>query len=105
MIDTPIVFDYIIPIRRKATARKRDPKVSHDAAARVELGKAEQQRQAILKMLYRFGGLTCKELAGVISNHTQVVADSVDIGKRIGEVEGIAPTGEVRNGSRVWSIV
>ena len=48
---TVIFFDYIIPIRRKATARKRDPQVSHDAAGRVELGKAELQRCRIASAL------------------------------------------------------
>jgi hypothetical protein len=101
---TAIVFDYIIPIRRKAVARKSDPQVSHDAAKRVELGKAEQLRRCIKATLQAGGPSTCTELAELIYFLPYPVT-SVDVGKRISEIEGIAPTGEVRNGSRVWGLV
>jgi hypothetical protein len=99
---TAIVFDYIIPIRRKAAARKSDPQMSHDAAKRAELGKAEMQRVWIKQTLMFHGdGLTVPELARVApypdwTGHA--------LGKRISEVENISPTGERRDGSRVWSI-
>jgi hypothetical protein len=97
---TAIVFDYIIPIRRKAVARKSDPQVSHDAAKRVELGKAQLQRQFIYWTLEEFGGMTVTELA--ISSGEW---SDYELGKRIGEVQGIATTGEKRGGMRVWGLV
>ena len=99
MTPTPIVLDWIQPINKLAHARKHDPQVSHDAAKRVELGKAAQQRQMIFNAIKISGRLTVHELAEFIPYSAH------EIGKRIGEIEGIAPTGEVRNGSRVWGIV
>jgi hypothetical protein len=100
---TKIVVDYITPIRRKAVARKSDPQVSHDAAKRAELGKAEMQRVWIKQTLMFHGdGLTVPELARVApypdwTGHA--------LGKRIGECSTLMPTGEVRDGSRVWGVV
>jgi hypothetical protein len=93
-----IYVDWIQPINKRARARKHDPQVSHDAAKRVELGKAQLQRSCIYDALKKCGPLTVKQLeffAGFKAH---------EIGKRIGEIEGIAPTGEVRNGSRVWGL-
>ena len=97
---SPIVFDDLRPAPSKARARKSDPQVSHDAAKRVELGKAAQQRLFIAETLAEFGGMTVPELAissGQWSDH--------ELGKRIGECFGLAPIGESRNGSRVWAVL
>jgi phage FluMu protein gp41 len=96
---TAIVFDYIIPIRRKAVARKSDPQVSHDAAKRAELGKAEMQRRSIYVVLKINGPQTVRQIAGAIGYTVH------DVGRRIVEIEGIAPNGEKRDGSRVWAVV
>lgn len=103
IVHTPIRFDYLVPIRRKATARARDPQVSHDAAARVELGKAERQRQWIAHALALNGdGLTVAELARVApypdwTGHA--------LGKRMTEISTIQPTGQTRDGMRIWELV
>ena len=98
MTPTPIIFDFIQPINKRARSRRTDPSTSHDAAKRIELGKAAQQRQMIFNAIKISGRLTVHELAEFIPYSAH------EIGKRIGEIEGIAPTGEVRNGSRVWGL-
>lgn len=100
MIHVPIYFDDLRPAPHKARARKTDPAESHDAAKRVELGKAEQQRQWIHRMLKTWGPHTIPELASF-----QLRWSTHELEKRIGECFGLAPTGESRNGSRVWSIL
>ena len=105
MRPTPIIFDFIQPINKRARSRKTDPGTSHDAAKRVELGKAERQRKLIYDTLQRRGQMTCEELGRIVYDFMgDGLIGKVDIGKRIGEIEGIAPTGEVRNGSRVWGL-
>ena len=104
MTPTPIVFDFIQPINKRARARRTDPATSHDAAKRVELGKAARQRKMIYLSLKCYGPQTVKELVTKPMPLWGIDASAHEIGKRIGEIEGIAPTGEVRNGSRVWAI-
>jgi hypothetical protein len=98
--ESTIIFTDLQPKARKARARRTDCVESHDAAKRVELGKAEQQRQWIYRMLKTWGPRTVPDLASF-----QFRWSTHELGKRIGEIEGIAPTGESRNGSRVWGIV
>lgn len=93
-----ITFDWIQPIR-KASARKYDPQTSHDAAKKIELGKADQQRQAIFDLLKTRGPMTVR----MMEEHLPWTAH--ELGKRVGEIVNIAPTGEVRDGMRVWAIV
>lgn len=102
---SPIIFTDLRPAPAKARARRTDPQVSHDAAKRAELGKAERQRRAISDMLEQFGPQTCKELPHHIYHHTELTMNDVQVARRINEVEGIAPTGESRNGSRVWAVL
>lgn len=97
--ESPIVFTDLRPAPAKARARKSDPQVSHDAAKRVELGKAEQQRTGILDALQKCGPKTVKELEYWTGYKAH------EIGKRIGEVRGIAPTGDKRGGMRVWGLI
>ena len=99
MKDVKIYFDWIQPINKRARARKHDPQTSHDAAKRVELGKAEQQRQWIYQIKHGGRVRYITELASL-----QFRWATYELGKRIGEIEGIMPTGEVRNGSRVWGL-
>lgn len=94
---SPIIFDDLRPAPSKARARRTDCRESHYAAKRVELGKAERQRRAIKAELVM--PKTVKELSFLLAWPAH------ELGKRITEVEGIAPTGESRNGSRVWGIV
>jgi hypothetical protein len=98
MTPTPIIFDFIQPINRKARARRTDPATSHDAAKRVELGKAEQQRQFIKHYLEVRGPQTVHELA----SYSEWTAH--ELGKRVGEISTIQPTGQTRQGSRVWAL-
>jgi hypothetical protein len=95
---TPIVMDWIQPIRRKATARKHDPQVSHDAAAFVELGKAVRQRCRIASAL-ALKPMTVAEMADFLGEPAH------ELGKRVGEIFGVEPTGEVRGGMRVWRLI
>ena len=99
MTPTPIVLDWIQPINRKARARRTDPITSHDAAKRVELGKTDMQRAAIKGLLLTGKQLTVNEMARYLPWPAH------ELGKRVDEVDGAIPTGEVRNGSRVWGIV
>jgi hypothetical protein len=98
MTPTPIIFDWIQPINRKAHARRTDPSTSHDAAKRVELGKTDMQRAAIKGLLLTGKRLTVKEMAHYLP------WSAYELGKRVDEVDGAIPTGEVRNGSRVWAL-
>jgi hypothetical protein len=99
MTPTPIVIDYIALTPAKARARRLDPQTSHDAARRVELGKAAEQRAYILLAIKQHGGLTVDQIAcyGSYPKH--------ELLKRVGEIAGIAPTGEKRNGFRVWGLI
>jgi hypothetical protein len=98
MTPTPIVIDYIALAPAEARARKLDPKTSHDAAKRVELGKAAIQRAWIFDQITRIGPLTVEELSHSV--HKQH-----ELGKRVNEVRGIEPTGSTRNGFRVWGLI
>lgn len=100
---SPIIFTDLQPAPRKARARRTDCVESHNAAKRVELGKAERQRQWIRRVLAFCGPLTVPELAKREPPTPPWLAH--ELGKRINEVEGIAPTGESRNGSRVWALL
>ena len=102
---SPIVFDDLRPAPSKARARRTDCRESHDAAKRVELGKAERQRRQIYLSLKNYGPQTVKELVSRPTYLWGINATAHEIGKRINEVEGIAPTGESRNGSRVWAVL
>jgi hypothetical protein len=98
MKDVKIYFDWIQPINKRARARKTDPGTSHDAAKRVELGKAELQRFRIASAL-ALKPMTYQEVAEFLGE------SKYEIGKRICELgEGFAPTGEIRKGSRVWGM-
>jgi hypothetical protein len=99
MTPTPIVIDYIALAPAKARARRTDPQTSHDAAKRVELGKADQQRASIIDCITKWGGSTVKEIGDFYNWPAH------ELGKRIGEIKGIAPTGEQRNGFRVWGLI
>ena len=98
MTPTPIIFDWIQPINKRARARKHDPQTSHYAAKRVELGKADQRRRDIYLALEINGPMTFKEIAGCtgITEH--------EVSRRLSEIEGIMPTGQTRQGSRVWGL-
>jgi len=98
MTPTPIIFDYLIPINRKARARRTDAQTSHDAAELVEMGKADQRRHDIYSALELEGPMTFKELAVCtgIEQH--------EVSRRLSEIEGIMPTGQTRQGSRVWAL-
>jgi hypothetical protein len=98
MTPTPIIFDWIQPINRKARARRTDPSTSHDAAKRVELGKTDMQRAAIKGLLLTGRRLTVKEMAHYLPWPAH------ELGKRIDEVAGAMPTGEERDGARVWTL-
>jgi hypothetical protein len=99
MIDVPIYIDYIALAPAKARARRTDPQTSHDAAKRVEQGKAEFQRHDIISCINRYGGCTMLEVQNYIGWPKH------ELLKRVGEVAGIAPTGEKRNGFRVWGLI
>jgi DNA-binding transcriptional ArsR family regulator len=98
MRPTPIIFDYLIPVNRKARARRTDAQTSHDAAELVELGLADQRRRDIYSALELEGPMTFKEIAGCtgIEQH--------EVSRRLSEIEGIMPTGQTRQGSRVWAL-
>ena len=68
MIDTPILIDYITPIKRSRNARRTDPASSHAAAKNARGGKAEKQRFSILCTLQNLKpyGLTNKEIGNLI---------------------------------------
>ena len=98
MTPTPIVFDFIQPINKRARSRRTDPSTSYDAAKRVELGKADQRRRDIYLALEINGPMTFKELAVCtgIEQH--------EVSRRLSEIDGIMPTGQTRQGSRVLAI-
>ena len=96
---SPIILDDLRPAPSKARARRTDPSVSHDAAKRVELGKAERQRQAIYTCLLNRGPMTVPEIAD------NFFWSAHELGKRMTEISEIACTGESRNGSRVWAVL
>lgn len=96
--ECPIAIDYIVPVS-KPRARKTDPQTSHDAAALVYMRDSAKMRFSIREWLHLKGAKTCSELAIYMNT------DKVRVGKRIGEVDGIAPTGEQRNGERVWALI
>jgi hypothetical protein len=103
---SPIIFTDLQPAPRKARARRTEPAESHDAANRVERsGKTEKQRFMIYGALKVFGPQTCREIATTLRKHFATYAEPHEVGKRINEVEGIAPTGESRNGARVWALL
>lgn len=97
MKEVPIVFDWIQPVS-KARARRYDPQTSHDAAEKVEHGKADQQRQAIYDLLAKGTPMTVRQM------EEHLPWQAYELGKRIGEIQRIAPTGEVRDGMRVWGL-
>ncbi|MDE2098928.1 MAG: hypothetical protein KGL39_16865 [Patescibacteria group bacterium] len=97
MKEVPIIFDDI-RIVTTARARKFDPQTSHDAAEKIELGKAQQQRKAIYELVTERGPMTVRQM----EEHLPWQAH--ELGKRVGEINGLACTGEVRDGMRVWSI-
>lgn len=94
----PIVVDYIVPVS-KPRARKTDPQTSHDAADSVSEKVCGVQRAHIYLLIKHFGPQTCSEIS------RRCKYDKVQIGRRIGEVIGIQPTGEQRNGERVWGLI
>jgi predicted HTH transcriptional regulator len=99
MIDVPIYIDYIALAPAKARARKTDPSTSHDAAASVTLDTMNEQHAAIYSLLKINGPSTVKELT------KWLCLNSHQIGRRIGEIRGIQPTGEVRGKCRVWGLI
>jgi hypothetical protein len=99
MIDVPIYVDYIALAPAKARARRTDPQTSHDAANSVTLDCMSDQRTAIYSLLKINGPSTVKELT------KWLCLNSHQIGKRIGEIKGIQPTGEVRGKCRVWALI
>ena len=95
----PILIDYIALAPAKPRARRSDPETSHDAANRVDASKAKLQRNYIKHFIEVYGPSTVDDMA---------VASSFlkhELLKRIGEVLGIAPTGEKRGGFRVWGLI
>lgn len=99
MTPTPILIDYIAPAPAKARARKTDPQTSYDAAKHVEIGKASEQRAYILLSIKQHGGLTIEQISCYGSHPKH------ELLKRVNEIAGIAPTGEKRNGFRVWGLI
>jgi hypothetical protein len=99
MTPTPILIDYIALAPAKARARRTDPQTSHDAANSVTLDCMNEKHTAIYSLLKINGPSTVKELA------KWLCLNSHQIGKRIGEIKGIQPTGEVRGKCRVWGLI
>ncbi len=93
-------------VQTRLLHRKTDPPTSRQAANRtVKRGSVGRSRGIFLNMLRIYEGLTCKEAAIRFMpgqwNYWQVEWDKrVKVWARQGHIR---ETGEVRDGSRVWS--
>lgn len=90
----------------EARARRDDPASSHEAAERVNRGKAKRHRERVLDLVYAHPGCTSKELTRFLSREdAEDGIDRVELGRRLPELEAageIHRTSEGREELRCW---
>ena len=80
-------------------ARNTDPSTSHDASANAWGERASAHRQTIYEALETMpSGMTARELSACTGIEYHAIQ------RRLCEVEGIARTGEQREGCKVWAV-
>lgn len=95
--------------KARLLARRRDPVTSKRAAEKVVPYLGKQQREALASLRHH-GPCTTQKLGALVSGFqdSEAVRLHYQFARRLPELEsmGLArPTGEVRDGSRVWEAI